>query len=91
MLFQQKFPRRFVPAELNRAGGDIQLVCHPNTRVDGYYTISPDDGRLCVTGWKDFMKKENNLKMGDKMLFMLYIGIEGVFMFASHVPELPRE
>ena len=80
-----------MPAEPDRAGGDIQLLCHPNTRVGGYYTISPVDGPLCVMGWKEFMKKENNLKMGDKMLFMLYIGHEGVFMFASHVLDLPRD
>jgi hypothetical protein len=34
------------------------------------------------------MAKENHLKMGDKMLFLLYLGTEGLYLFASHVPEI---
>ena len=43
---------------------------------------------MCVSGWKEFMVRENQLKKGDKMLFLLYLGAEGLYLFATHVPEI---
>jgi hypothetical protein len=37
------------------------------------------------------MDKEKHLQMGDKMLFLLYLGNAGVYLFATHVPEIDLE
>ena len=68
--------------------GTITIVCHPNTEVRSTYSISVLDGRMCISGWKEFMAKERHLKKGDKMLFLLYQGTEGMYLFATHVPEI---
>lgn len=85
---QQKIIARVVPEDMS-SSGDITLVCHPNTVVKSSYTISYDDGRLCVNGWKEFISKIPSLKIEDKVLFLLYIGNSGTFLFVSYVPTLP--
>lgn len=84
---QQKIPSRLIPAQMEK-NGTITIVCHPRTEVTSTYSISELDGRMCVSGWKEFMAKENHLKMGHKMLFLLYLGTEGLYLFATHVPEI---
>ena len=73
MFLQQKIPACFVPVDMS-SYGDIKLVCHPETVVKGSYMISEDDKRVSVNGWKEFMNKNPNLEIGDKMLFLLYLG-----------------
>jgi hypothetical protein len=87
LCIQQKIPSRLIPEQMEKTG-TITIVCHPRTEVTSTYSISELDGRLCVSGWKEFMAKENHLKKGDKMLFLLYLGTEGLYLFASHVPEI---
>lgn len=86
-MLQQKFPRRLVPDRMHEYG-DITIVCHPFTKVIGSYTVSADDGRLCVTGWKKFMEEEHFMQMGDKMLFLLFVANAGAFLFVSYIPEV---
>jgi hypothetical protein len=69
--------------------GDITLVCHPNTVVKGSYTISDDDGRASVNGWREFINKNPGLKIKDKPLFFLNRGKSGAFLFVAYVPTLP--
>ena len=90
LLLEQKIPSRLVPTDMEQYGA-IKIVCHPRTLVRASYAISSDDGRLCVSGWKEFMDKEKHLQMDDKMLFLLYLGNAGVYLFASHVPEIDLE
>jgi hypothetical protein len=72
--------------------GEITIVCDEFTKVKGSYTISPEDGRICVAaGWKEVMEKECFLKIGDKMFFMLYVGSAGPFIFAYLVPHIEVE
>lgn len=84
---EQKIPSRFVPQELEEFGF-ITIVRHPNTVVKATYSISTSDGRLSVGGWKEFMKKENVLQLGDKVLLLLYSGNQGLFMFVTDVPYI---
>jgi hypothetical protein len=84
---QQKISSRLIPETMEKSG-TITICCHPKTEVTSTYTISELDGRMCVSGWKEFMTKENHLKIGDKMLFLLYLGTEGLYLFATHVPEI---
>ena len=90
MFIQQKLPSRYIPDNMEK-NVPITIVCHPKTEVTSTYSISELDGRLCVSGWKEFMAKEKHLKKGDKMLFLLYLGTEGLYLFASHVPEIGLE
>ena len=68
--------------------GTITIVSHSTTKVTSTYSICELDDRMCVSGWKEFMVRENHLKKGDKMLFLLYLGTEGLYLFATHVPEI---
>ena len=87
MVLQQKIPAYFVPLDM-LSSGDIILVCHPEIVVTGSYMISEDDKRVSVNGWKEFMNKNRNLAIGDKMLFLLYLGKSGAFLFVYYVPTL---
>ena len=76
LLLEQKIPNRLVPTDMEQYGA-INIVCHPRTLVRASYAISSDDGRLCVSGWKEFMDKEKHLQMGDKMLFCFTWEMQG--------------
>ena len=86
---QQKLPRRLVPDGMHDEGA-ITIVCDPNTRLSSTYTISADekDGRVCINKWDKFMKMEKQLKIGQKLLMILYIGDHGIYLFVSHVPDV---
>ena len=73
--------------------GVVTLVCHPNTRLSSTYTISTDkhDKRVCVNKWDKFMKMETKLKIGDKVLMILHVGDHGIYLFVSHVPDVPLD
>ena len=75
-----------IPLNMEESGA-ITIVRHPNTRVSTSYTISDLDGRVCVNGWNYFMKKEDRLIIGDKVLMLLYPGDHGIYLFVYHVPE----
>jgi hypothetical protein len=66
----QKIARRVLPQGLEQTG-EITIVCRPWTEVHSTYAISPVDGRMCVSGWKEFMAQINFLKKGDKTLMLL--------------------
>ena len=70
--------------------GDITLVYHPSTVVKGTYRNSKDK-RISVNGWKEFMNKNQNLAIGDKLLFRLYLGCVGAFIFVSFIPNMAIE
>ena len=90
LFVQQKLPCRMVHDGMYDSG-NITIVCHPYSKVRSTYTISPDDGRILVNGWKEFMEKEDTLRIGDTMLFMLYHGNKGAFLFASYIRHLDVE
>ena len=90
MLFKQKLPQRVVPQDMAEYGA-INIVCHPNTRVSSTYTILDIDGCVCVNKWNEFMKKEKILLLGRKVLMLLYLGDHGIYLFVSHVPDVPLE
>lgn len=90
LFVQQKLPRRMIHGGIHDYG-NITVVCHPDSKVRTTYAISPDDGRILVNGWKDFMEKEDTLRIGDTMLFMLYRGNAGVFLFAFYIRHLDVE
>ena len=90
LFVQQKIPRRMAHVGMQEYG-NITIVCHPYSKVRTTYAISPDDGRILVNGWKDFMEKENTLRIGDTVLFMLYHGNKGLFLFASYIRHLDVE
>jgi hypothetical protein len=71
--------------------GAITIVFHPRTRVSSMYTISDDDGRVCVNKWDIFMAKEKQLELGHKLLMVLYLGDHGTYLFVSHVPDIALE
>lgn len=91
-ISQQKLPHRIVPEDMAEEGA-ITLVCHPKTRLSSTYTISTDehDKRLCVNRWDKFMKMEKKLKIGHKLLMVLYLGDHGIYLFVSHVPDVPLD
>jgi hypothetical protein len=73
------------------ASGGITIVRHPDTKMKTSYSTSKSnsDNRVTINGWKAFMQKENTLKIGDKMLFMLYVGITSEpYLFVSHIPDV---
>jgi hypothetical protein len=90
MLFKQKLPQRVVPQDMAEYGA-ITIVCHPNTRVSSTYTISDIDGRVCVNKWNELMMKEKLLVIGEKVMMLLYLGNHGIYLFVSHVPDVPLE
>ena len=90
VFLQQKLPHRIVYDGM-RDFGNITIVCHPYSKVRTTYDISSEDGRILVNGWKEFMEKEDTLKIGDTMLFMLYRGNAGVFLFAFYIRHLDVE
>ena len=87
-MFKQKIARRVLPEGLEPRD-EITIVCRPFTVVHSTYALSPRDGRMCISGWKEFMEKEEFLQMGDKMLMMLWKANRGMFLFVSHIPNLP--
>jgi hypothetical protein len=71
--------------------GAITIVFHLSRRVSLTYTISDDDGRVCVNKWDIFMAKEKQLELGHKLLMVLYLGDHGTYLFVSHVPDIALE
>ena len=68
--------------------GGMTIVCYPHTMVQGSYTISNKDGRLCLNSWKNFMDKEPTLGVGVKMLFLMYQDYyKGAYLFVTHFPD----
>ena len=90
LFVQQKIPRRMVRDGMHDSG-NITIVCHPYRKIQTTYAISLDDGRLLVNGWKEFMEKEDNLRIGHTTLFMLYHGKKGLFLFAEYIRCLDVE
>ena len=90
IVFKQKLPNRVVPEEMEEYGA-ITIVCHPHSTVSSTYTISDIDGHVCVNKWNEFMKKEKLLLLGQKVLMLLYLGDHGIYLFVSHVPDVPLE
>jgi hypothetical protein len=68
--------------------GDLTIMCAPRIKVNGSYTISKDDGRLCVCSWKKFMDKQPTFRMGDKILFLLLCTRYEVKLFVTHFPDV---
>ena len=76
------------------ATGDITLVrdqAFRHTRLSSTYSTSTDDGRLCINRWDKFMAQEHDLKEGNKLLIILYLGDHGTYLFVSHVPNVALE
>jgi hypothetical protein len=71
--------------------GAITIVFHPSTRVSSTYTISDDDGHVCVNKWDIVMENEDQLELGHKLLMVLYLGDHGTYLFISHVPDIALE
>ena len=69
------------------AFGRITIIGHPDAELNTSYTLSELDGRISVNGWKKFMKQRQR-QIGQKMLFMIYIGNAGNFLFVSDDPEV---
>lgn len=90
IVFKQKLPNRVVPEEMEEYGA-ITIVYHPHSTVSSTYTISDIDGRVSVNKWNEFMKKEKILLLGQKVLMLLYLGDHGIYLFVSHVPDVPLE
>lgn len=89
-VFLQKLPRRIVHNGMHDHG-DIIIIGHPDITVRTTYNIWADDGRVHVNGWKDFLEGVDHLKIGDTMLFMLYSGNRGIFLFTSYIRHLGEE
>jgi hypothetical protein len=69
--------------------GDITIVMDKYSKVNGSYSISREDGRVCCGGWRDaIIRDEDFYGIGDKFFFMLYVGRAGVFLFAFYVPNV---
>ena len=90
IVFKQKLPNRVVPEEMEEYVA-ITIVYNPHSTVSSTYTISDIYGRFCVNKWNEFMKKENLLLLGQKVLMLLYLGDHGIYLFVSHVPDVPLE
>ena len=90
IVFKQKLPNRVVPEEMEEYGA-ITIVYHPHSTVSSTYTISDIDGHVCVNKWNEFMKKEKLLLLGQKVLMLLYLGDHGIYLFVSHVLDVPLE
>ena len=86
IVFKQNLPNHVVPEEMEEYGA-ITIVCHPHSTVSSTYTIA----RVCVNKWNEFMKKEKILLLGRKVLMLLYLGDHGIYLFVSHVPDVPLE
>jgi hypothetical protein len=41
--------------------------------------------------WDKFMKMEPMLKIGHKVLMILQLGDHGIYLFVSHVPDVPLD
>jgi hypothetical protein len=59
------------------------LIYHPKIVVKGSYMISNNDGRASMNGWKKFINNNPNLKIRDKLLFFLNLGMSGAFLFVA--------
>ena len=59
------------------------------SKVRTTYTISPQDGRVHINEWKEFMEKEHHSSRGDMMQFVLFTGLSGVFIFTFHIRIFP--
>ena len=69
-------------------GGDITIICHPHNVLEATYTRSTTDGRLSVNRWTEFMGNQPTWNIGDKMMFQLYLGNAGPYLFVSHIPDV---
>ena len=72
-------------------GGDITIIYHPHNVVQASYTKSSVDGRISVNCWTEFMENQPTWKIGDKMMFQLYLGNAGPYLFVSHIPDVPLD
>ncbi|KAM0849735.1 hypothetical protein ACQ4PT_053533 [Festuca glaucescens] len=82
-----KLPCCLLPIDMEQSG-EIIIVSHPHVRVATNYTISIDDGRACINGWELFMDLVPALVIGQKVLMMLYLGENGIYLFVCHVPQI---
>ena len=85
-LFLQKIPRRVVHDGMH--GGDITIVYHPDEVVQASYTRSTVDGRISVNCWTEIVDNQPTWKIGDKMMFQLYLGNAGPYLFVSHIHDV---
>ena len=61
------------------------------SKVCTTYSISPQDVRVHVNRWIEFMEKEDHLQIGDTMQFVLFTELSGVFLFCFHIRRISLE
>ena len=84
-FLQQKLPREFVP-KLMPHRGPITLAVGNNKKVMSRYSISRADGRIHINSWAQVMEVLPSFKIGDNVMFMLYEGTKGLFLFIDAMP-----
>jgi hypothetical protein len=85
-VFLQQKIHKCVVHDLMDEYDEIRIIVHPKTNFRSTYSTSPIDGRVIINGWKDLLKKYN-LIIGDRMIFVIHHGREGVFFFVTAMPE----
>ena len=82
---QQKLPREVVP-DLMPCRGPITLAIDTNKKVMSRYAINRKDGRIHINKWGKIMAIHPSWQVGDNVMFMLYEGINGIFLFIEGMP-----
>ena len=86
MFLQQKLPREVVP-ELIPHRGKITLALGYNQKVMSRYSINRQDGRIHINNWGEILAIRPSWKIGDNVMFMLYKGNNGLFLFIEAMPR----
>ena len=71
-------------------GGTISIVYGDQPAVTSAYKIITGD-RMSLDGWKHVKARNAHLKIGDLLLFTLYVPSTGLYLVVDHVPEIELE
>lgn len=84
-VLHQKLPCLVVRQKMPHHGQNT-LALGQNKKVMSTYSVSRIDQRILTKGWRQIMTIRPFLEIGDKVMFMLYHGTKGTFMFIDDIP-----
>ena len=85
-FLQKKLPREVVPYLMPRHG-PITLAIGTNQKVMSRYAINRKYGCIHIYKWGKIIAIRPSWQVGDNIMFMLYKGINGIFLFIQGMPR----